>query len=43
MNHPQIVKYYEVFENEEYLFMITELLNGGELYKSIRKMPPFSE
>lgn len=34
---------YEVFEGEEYLYLVLEYLKGGELHKYMKKSPPFSE
>lgn len=32
-----------MFESEERIFLVMELLNGGELYRYLKKSPPFSE
>lgn len=34
---------FEVFESEEYVYLVVELLKGGELNKLLKKSPPFSE
>jgi calcium-dependent protein kinase len=35
MDHPNILKLYEVFEDERYIHLITEICNGGELFDYI--------
>ena len=35
MDHPCIVKLYEYFVDKRYVYMITELCTGGELYRKI--------
>mmetsp|Transcript_37965 Transcript_37965/g.37464 ORF Transcript_37965/g.37464 Transcript_37965/m.37464 type:complete len:190 (+) Transcript_37965:68-637(+) len=35
LDHPNIVKYIEMFENSDYLYIVTELCEGGELYSYI--------
>lgn len=37
LDHPNIVKYIETFENSDYLYIVTELCQGGELYDYIHK------
>lgn len=43
LNHPNIVKVFEFFENDLYLYIIMELLTGGELFDKINKAKRFSE
>ncbi|CAK77700.1 unnamed protein product (macronuclear) [Paramecium tetraurelia] len=43
LQHESVIKMYEVFEGEEYLYLVLEYLNGGELHKFMKKSPPFSE
>lgn len=31
MNHPGVIKLYEVYENDSYIYLVKELLKGGEL------------
>jgi len=31
IDHPNIVKLYEIFEDDSYLYMILELMTGGEV------------
>lgn len=35
MNHKNIVKLIEIFESDEYLFLVMELTTGGELFDRI--------
>lgn len=35
IRHPNIVRYYDFYETSEHLFIITERLDGGELYEHI--------
>ena len=37
LNHPNIVKVYEICESEEYFFIIMEYCSGGELFNYIVK------
>jgi serine/threonine protein kinase len=39
MDHPNIVKAFEVFENKVQIFIVMELCSGGDLYKRL----PYSE
>eukprot|EP01156_Anaeramoeba_ignava_P023257 Anaeramoba_ignava/c21421_g4_i1.p2 GENE.c21421_g4_i1~~c21421_g4_i1.p2 ORF type:complete len:404 (+),score=137.02 c21421_g4_i1:41-1213(+) len=32
LNHPNVLKVFDVFESEEYLFMVMEYMPGGELF-----------
>ena len=34
-NHHSIIKLYEVFEDDQYIFLILELLEGGELFENL--------
>ena len=34
--HPQVLKLYEVFEDEEYFYLVTELVSGKELFDKVR-------
>ncbi len=33
VDHPNIVKLYEVFEDEKYFYLVIELMTGGEVRK----------
>ena len=37
------LQFYEVFEEEECVIMITELVDGGDLYKKLKQVKKFSE
>ncbi len=35
MDHPNIIKLYEIFEDKKYYYIIMEFMNGGELFEKI--------
>ena len=37
LDHPNIVRFYEVYNDKKFLFVCTEYLPGGELYRKIKK------
>ena len=37
VDHPNIVKLFEFFEDEENFYIITEYCNGGQLFERIMK------
>ena len=43
LEHPNIIKIHEYYMDSKYHYIITELLNGGELYDSIVKVQRFNE
>ncbi|CAD8064607.1 unnamed protein product [Paramecium sonneborni] len=43
MNHKNVVTILETYENEQYIFIIQELFNGGELQQELKKTRTFSE
>ncbi|SCM13041.1 calcium-dependent protein kinase 5, putative [Plasmodium chabaudi adami] len=43
MDHPNIIKLYEVYEDSEKLYLVLELCTGGELFDKIVKHGSFSE
>ena len=43
LNHPHIMKLYEYYTNKEYLFLISELCDEGDLQKKIKKIGKFPE
>ncbi|CAD8076132.1 unnamed protein product [Paramecium sonneborni] len=43
MNHKNVVTILETYENEQYIFIIQELFNGGELHQELKKTKTFSE
>eukprot|EP01113_Clastostelium_recurvatum_P020307 TRINITY_DN240_c0_g1_i4.p1 TRINITY_DN240_c0_g1~~TRINITY_DN240_c0_g1_i4.p1 ORF type:complete len:319 (+),score=99.38 TRINITY_DN240_c0_g1_i4:435-1391(+) len=42
-NHPNILKLYEVFETKKYLYLVLELVDGGELFERIVERGEYSE
>ena len=42
-DHDNIAKLYEVYEDEQYIYMIINLLKGGELFDTILNKGNFSE
>jgi len=43
LNHPNIVRLYEVFEDKNSIFLVTELCEGRELFDEIIERGTFSE
>ena len=43
LDHPNILKLYEVFEDDRKYYLITEYCKGGELFDEITKQVSFSE
>ncbi len=43
MDHPWITKLHEVYENEIYIHMVTEYLEGGELFDILQHHSKYSE
>jgi len=43
LDHPNILKLYEVCETENSLYMVMDLLQGGSLIDKIREKPVFTE
>jgi calcium-dependent protein kinase len=35
VDHPNIIKLYEIFEDKKYYYIIMEFLTGGELFEKI--------
>ena len=35
LDHPNIIKLYKVYEGESHIYLVLELLRGGELFNSI--------
>ena len=31
--HPNIIKFYDVFENQDYLYIVMEILKGGDFFQ----------
>lgn len=43
LDHPNIVKIYEYFQDKEYIYIVMELVRGKELYQYITEAAPLSE
>lgn len=43
LDHPNIVKLYEIYEDPKNIYMITEYLEGGELFDLILRTRHFNE
>ena len=43
MDHQNIVKLYEVYEDDEFFYLIMDLLRGGELFDEIVKRQKYTE
>jgi len=43
LDHPNTVKLYELYQDDRFYYLITEFLEGGELFEKIQKMKHFSE
>ncbi|CAD8215479.1 unnamed protein product [Paramecium octaurelia] len=43
LNHPNILKLYELFQDEKYYYIITEYLEGEELFQKIINLKHFTE
>jgi calcium-dependent protein kinase len=43
LDHQNILKIYEYYEKNNILYLVTELLNGGDLFERLDKLKSFSE
>lgn len=43
LDHPNIVKMYEQYEDGKYLYIVTECIKGGELFDELIKRKRFTE
>ena len=43
LDHPNIIKVYEFYSSEKYVYIINELCTGGELFDKIVDVKYFSE
>lgn len=41
LNHPNIIKFYDVFINEDSIYFVLELCNDGNLYEILKKKKRF--
>ena len=35
LDHPNIVKYYETYVDDKYIYLVMECIGGGELFEKI--------
>jgi calcium-dependent protein kinase len=43
LHHPNIIKFYDVFEDSRYIHIVTELCTGGELLTRITQRAHYTE
>ena len=43
LDHPNIIKLFEVFEDKKYIYFIMEVCEGGELFERITEKGAFNE
>lgn len=44
VDHPNIVKYYETYDDKKYIYLCMELCKGGELFeKMLERGTPYTE
>lgn len=43
LDHPNIIKLYETFEDKSYVYLVMELCSGGELFDKIVDEGNFTE
>ena len=43
LSHPNILRLFEVFEERQYIYLVTEFCNGGELFDEIVSRGKFEE
>jgi calcium-dependent protein kinase len=43
VNHPQIPKTFELFEDEKNYYIVTELITGGNMLEKMLKLQTMSE
>ena len=43
VDHPNIVRYYETFNDKKYIYLVMELCTGGDLFKFIDEGRALSE
>jgi len=42
-NHPNIIKIFEIYESDEWLYFVQELCEGGEVFQYILENESLSE
>jgi calcium-dependent protein kinase len=43
LDHPNVMKIYEAYEDQLYIYLVTELLKGGEIFEKLIEKKQFSE
>ena len=43
LDHPHVIKIFEYFETDKFIYIVMEYLSGGELFDHIQKHHHFSE
>jgi calcium-dependent protein kinase len=43
MDHPNIIRLYDIFDSRDFCYVITEYCDGRELFSAIKKNHHFSE
>ena len=43
MDHPNIIKLYEYFENEDRYYLVSDICKGGELFEDLIKRTKYKE
>eukprot|EP00959_Pyramimonas_sp_CCMP1952_P324840 6799459-Pyramimonas_sp.AAC.1 len=43
VDHPNVVKLYEIFEDRDYLYLVFELCAGGSVHDYVHKWGPLKE
>ena len=43
LDHPNIIRLYELYQDSKCYYLVTEFCSGGELFDKIKKLSNFSE